>query len=103
MKQENNNILSNPLDHYSQIYSITTKGCEGCATLNKLIEEALTLTSKKVDYTKQDFTEVDKKWLRQHNVYDYPTTFLIKDDVIKYKFIGTRPAIVIARWIDIHL
>ena len=102
MKQENN-IQSNPLDNYSQIYSITTRGCEGCATLDRLIEEALNITTKKVVYTKQDFTEVDKKWLKQHNVFDYPTTFLIKNDVIRHKFIGTRPAIVIARWIDVHL
>ena len=97
------NTQNNPLDKYSQIYSITTKGCESCTTLDRLINEALSLTSKKVIYTKQDFTQVNKKWLKQHGVYDYPTTFLIKDDVVKYKFVGTRPAIVIARWIDVHL
>jgi hypothetical protein len=87
----------------SQIYVITTKGCEGCLRLDRLIQEALTLSHKKVEYTKQDFTEVDKKWLKSNNVEDYPTTFLIKDDIIRYRFTGTRPAIVIARWIDIHL
>ena len=87
----------------SLIYAITTKGCESCFTLERLINEALTLTHKKVEFIKQDFTEVNKKWLKQHDVYDYPTIFLIKDDVIRYKFVGTRPAIVIARWIDVHL
>ena len=34
----------------------------------------LNITKKKVDYTTQDFTQVDKHWLKQNNITDYPTT-----------------------------
>ena len=94
---------ANTQNNYIQIYSITTEGCESCATLDRLIEEALKLTKKKPIYTKQDYKQVDKKWLKTNRVEDFPTTFLIKNDVIRYKFVGTRPAVVIARWIDVHL
>lgn len=87
----------------SKIFCITTKGCKSCYIVDKLIKEALSMSKKNPEYVNQDFTQVDKKWLRQNNVTDYPTTFLIKDDIIRYKFVGTRPAIVIARWIDVHL
>ena len=87
----------------SKVFCITTKGCESCYILDKLIEEALSISKNKPEYVNQDFTQVDKKWLKQNNVTDYPTTFLIKDDIVRYKFVGTRPAVVIARWIDVHL
>lgn len=97
MKQKNN------IHSYNQIYTITTKGCESCLINERLIKEALSITKKKVDYTTQDFTQVDKNWLKQNNITDYPTTLLIKDDVIRFKYTGTRPSVVIARWIDVHL
>ena len=94
---ENQNLKNNTL------YVITTKGCESCYRLDKLINEALDLTSKEVNYVKEDVSEVDKKWLKQNGVDDFPTTFFIKNNIIRHKFVGTRPAIVIARWIDVHL
>ena len=95
---ENPHLIKN-----KTLYTITTKGCESCYKLEKLINEALELTNKKIEYINQDVSEIDKKWLKQNKVEDFPTTFLIKDDIIRYKFVGTRPAIVIARWIDVHL
>lgn len=87
----------------NKILTITTQGCESCYILDKLINEALTITKKEVEYVKQDFKEVDKKLIKSYNITDFPTTLLIKDDVVKFRFIGTRPAVVIARWIDVHL
>lgn len=89
-------------DTNNVIFTITTKGCKGCSILNKLITEALGLTSKKVEYVTKDVSEVEKYWLRQNNVDDFPTTFLMRGNNIKFKFTGTRPAIVIARWIDVN-
>lgn len=87
----------------NKILVITTKGCESCYKLDKLINEALSITKKEVEYIKQDVSEVDKNFIKQHKIEDFPTTFLIKNGIIKFKFTGTRPAIVIARWIDVQL
>ncbi|MBO7692994.1 MAG: hypothetical protein J6Y28_09800 [Acholeplasmatales bacterium] len=87
----------------NKIYTITTEGCESCYRLEKLINAALGLTKKEVEVVFEDVKSVDKNWLKRNNVTDFPTTFLIKDNSIKFKFIGTRPAIIIARWIDVRL
>ena len=49
-------------NNYIQIYTITTEGCESCATLDRLIEEALKLTKKKPIYTnnEMDYKSVDE-------------------------------------------
>ena len=87
----------------NKIYTVTTKGCESCYRLEKLINEALSLTKKEVEVVSEDVKSVNKNWLKRNNVTDFPTTFLIKDNSIKFKFIGTRPSIIIARWIDVWL
>ena len=34
---------------------------------------------------------------------DFPTVFLIQNDVVKFSFTGTRPVVVIVQWIRVHL
>lgn len=85
------------------LYTITTKGCQSCNILDKLVNEALKLTKREVEYIKQDVSEVNKTWIKKNNIEDFPTTFLIKNGNIKFKFTGTWPSIVIARWIDVQL
>lgn len=87
----------------NKIYVITTEGCTACKILNKLVEEALTITSKNVEHITEDISQVSKDFLKKHNVRDFPTTFLMKDDIVKYKFTGSWPSPVIARWIDVKL
>ena len=40
----------------SKIYTITTKGCESCYILDKLVEQALSMSKYKPEYVNQDFT-----------------------------------------------
>lgn len=87
----------------SKIFTITTKGCEGCATLDRLINEALNIAKKEVTYYRKDKSDVETKWLKENKVEDFPTTFLIKNGIIVRRFKGTMPAIVIARLIDVNL
>ena len=91
------------ISHKSKILLITTRGCEGCAIIRRLIEEAISISKKDVELTVKDASDIDKKWLKHNRVTDFPTTFLVKDDVIKYKFVGTVPAIVISQWIKVNL
>ena len=86
----------------NKIVLITTKGCAGCNIMHRLIREALKSTSKKIEFSIRDKDEVGKKWLAQNQITDFPTTIFIKDGIIKFKYVGTNPAIVILRWIDVY-
>lgn len=85
-----------------KIMLIITEGCEGCVIQHNLIKEALTLTKRRIKYTVKDVKSLDKEWLKETGITDFPTTLLLKDNKVVYKFVGTRPAIVIFRYIDVN-
>lgn len=87
----------------NKILLITTRGCEGCAIISKLIHEAISISKIRITFETKDVKEVDKKFLKQNKVTDFPTVFLMQNDDIKFSFVGTRPSIVISRWIDVYL
>lgn len=84
---------------------ITTNGCEGCSIMRNSIKEAISRTQKE----NIQFKEIDHKVLLYENnslyselrLRDFPTTVFIKDNKVVRKEVGTRPTIVILRWIDI--
>ena len=86
----------------NKILLITTKGCAGCNIMHRLIRQAMKSSSKEISFAIKDKGEFDKKWLAQNKITDFPTTLFIKDDVIKFKYVGTNPAVVILRWIDVY-
>lgn len=86
-----------------KILLITTSGCEGCAIASKLIQDAIKISKQDVDFEIKDSSGVSKKWLKTNNVTDYPSTFLMVNNNVKFSFVGTRPAIVISQWIRVHL
>lgn len=81
---------------------MTTKGCEGCKIINDLIKQTL-LNYEDIEYEVKDKSEVSDKLLKANYVNDFPATFLIRNDEIKFVFVGTRPVPVIARYIDVNL
>lgn len=85
-----------------KILVITTKGCEGCRIINNLIKQALT-NYKDVEYETKDKSEVSDKLLKANYVNDFPATFLIRNNEVKFVFVGTRPVPVISRYIDVNL
>lgn len=87
----------------NKILLLITKGCVACTIMNRLIREALANTNKAINYEVQDIKNANKVFLIENDISDFPTTCFIKDDVLKYKYVGTAPAIVINRFIDIHL
>lgn len=87
-----------------EILLITTKGCEGCKIQENLIKEAIKNSGLDITFNKADVNDCRKSWLKIHNVKDFPTTMMFDDaNELKFQFSGTRPVIVIERYIDVHL
>ena len=85
----------------NKIVLITTKGCEGCNIMHKSIKQALNCTSKKIEYVVKDVTELNKEEKSKLKTYDFPTTLFYKNNRITRREVGTRPYIIVVRWIDI--
>ena len=70
------------------IYLITTKNCNACRIQNNLTGLVLE-EHKDIEFKVYDFSEVPD-WIKTNVILtDFPTTVLIKDNVIKYHFVGT--------------
>lgn len=86
----------------NKVLLITTKGCAGCAIIRKLISEAIQMFNGKIEFEEKDISEVNKKFISHHNISDFPTTVLFKNDSVVFKFTGTKPSIIIHRWFKVH-
>lgn len=86
----------------NKIVLITTKGCEGCSIMRNSIKQALLATKKEIVFEEKDVESIDKKVLKQLNLKDFPTTFFFKENKVVRKEVGTRPHIIVLRWIDIN-
>ena len=86
----------------NKVLLITTKGCAGCAIIRRLIKDAMQLYVKDICFEEKDITDCDKKFIKQNNITDFPTTLLIKNDITMFKFTGTKPAIIIHRWFKVN-
>lgn len=87
-----------------EILLITTEGCEACKIQENLIKEAIKSSGLDITFNKTDVTNCRKNWLKIHNVKDFPTTMMFDDsNELRFQFKGTRPAIVIERFITIHI
>lgn len=85
----------------NKIVLITTKYCEGCNIMHKSIKQALNCTSKKIEYVVKDISELTKEEKSKLKLNDFPTTLFYKDARLVRKEVGTRPHIVVVRWIDV--
>ena len=82
-----------------EIILITTEGCEGCAIMRNSIKQAIALTKKEgITYKEYDFKAVNDNTIK---FTDFPTVVFKKDGRIVRKEVGTKPYIVVLRWIDI--
>jgi len=86
----------------NKILIVTTRGCGGCIIMTRLVKQALVESHKSISLEVKDIKSVDKSFLHENKVTDFPTTFFIKDGAVKFKYTGTNPVTVILRWIDIH-
>lgn len=78
------------------VYLVTTFKCSACKCMENILRRLQvdnpTFTVKVVDYPHVP------NWIK-HNIKwtDFPTTILVKNDVIKYYFVGTMPKKDIAK------
>lgn len=86
----------------NKIMLITTKGCQGCVIARNIIKDAISQTKKSITFEERDTTELTKKFLRTFGIVDFPAILFFKDEELKVKKIGSVPAVVILRWIDIN-
>ena len=85
----------------NKIVLITTKGCDGCSIMKNAIYRAIHNSSKDIDFEIKDISEIDTTEKRKLKLTDFPTTIFYKYNDIVRKEVGTRPYIIILRWIDI--
>lgn len=85
----------------NKIVLITTKGCEGCSIMNNSIKQALNNTNKNIEYVIKDIEDLNKKEKSKIKTSDFPTTIFYKNNRITRQEVGTRPYIIVLRWIDI--
>lgn len=71
------------------IYLITTYNCSACKFQKDILKEILE-EHKDIELKVMDFSEVPD-WIKTNIMLtDFPTTIFIKDDIIKYHFVGTK-------------
>ena len=91
-----------------KILIITTKNCVGCSIQVEHVQTAIARTSKDIELEVNDFKELPGRILHKYKVTDYPATlFIYKDDkadeVVKFKYVGSCPVVMIQRYIDVYL
>ena len=84
----------------NKILLIKTEGCESCEIVEHNIKEIID-SNKKYNCVLEviDKNNCHKVFLKQNKITDFPTVIFYKDDIIKFKFVGNYPIIVIIQWI----
>ena len=85
----------------NKIVLITTEGCEGCSIMRYSINSALLYSSKEIEFEVKDVSEINGAERHKLKLTDFPTTLFYIDGNLVRKEIGTRPYIIVLRWIDI--
>ena len=84
----------------NKILLIKTEGCESCEIVEHNINNIIN-SFKQCNCVLEviDKNDCDKVFLKQNKITDFPTVIFYKDDIIKFKFVGNYPIIVIIQWI----
>lgn len=72
------------------IYLATTKGCEACRIMDKILKQVHQNNLYTFSIAIKDFAELPTWITTNVPLNDFPTTIFVEDDVIKYHFSGTR-------------
>ena len=65
------------------------------------INSAILYSSKEIEFEAKDVSTLDIVERNNLKLRDFPTTLFYKDGNLVRKEVGTRPYIVVLRWIDI--
>lgn len=88
--------------HTNKILIITTQGCEGCSIAKENVNSAKKQSNKKIDVQVEDWHTIDRRFIAEKKIKDFPTVLYILDNAIVYKCSGTYPTPVYLRWIDMY-
>lgn len=81
---------------------VTTEGCQACSMVIENVKEAMINTTKVVTVEVKDKDEVGRKYLKYHNITDFPTLLFFVNERVKYKVSGNKHKNMILRWVDLH-
>ena len=85
----------------NKLVLVTTKGCEGCKIMSDNIAKAIDVSKKDIYVQQVNINDLTRRYIRTFGISDCPTTLIFRDGQLKRKEVGSRPYIVIARWLDI--
>jgi hypothetical protein len=72
------------------IYLATTKGCEACRIMTKILKKVYGDNLYTFSIRVKDFKDIPSWITTNVPLNDFPTTIFIEDDVVKYHFSGTK-------------
>jgi len=84
-----------------KILLITTSRCEACNIAKSHIIDALKGYND-ISLEIKDRKEVDRYFLKENKVKDFPTTIYMIDNKVVSKSCGTYPMIVYKHWIKLY-
>lgn len=70
--------------------------------MERLIKEAIDESHRSIALEIKDIKDANASFLHKHKTNDFPTTYFIKDNDVKFQYVGTNAKIVILRWIDVY-
>lgn len=81
---------------------ITTKGCEACKLTQTNIIKYLNINNnKEITFMSKDISEIEDSFKKEHKLTDFPTIFLIKDNVVSDKYIGYMSRTKLEKFLNI--
>lgn len=72
------------------IFLVTTKGCSGCKTMDKILRKVLVNTTN-ITFHVSDYTKFKHKKKELDKFRDFPTTLFVDDGEVKARLVGTQP------------
>lgn len=85
-----------------KIVILTTFGCEGCNIAIENVRKAIKQCSKPITLEIKTREDVGRKYLKYHDITDFPAILFCVNDRIKYKVYGSKHPNMIIRWIDLY-
>lgn len=85
-----------------KILILTTERCEGCNIAVENAKTAISMSSKNIELEVKTRTEVGIRYLKYHDIRDFPTIMFFINGREKYRTVGVKHPLMILRWIDIH-
>lgn len=71
------------------IHLATTKRCTACRIMKTILQD--TISDTDIELKVVDFADLPEFIKTSVKLTDFPTVIFLKDGIIKYQFVGTKP------------